>query len=116
MRRGWSTPRSRCTSGQITPVMRAIRLSNDLISTARCTAAVGSGFAGPPCMPQPAEPGSDEGSAAGVALPGHDALNERTCRRAAVAYGLLMKQKQYSSRPPEPSPGGRRCSLSTMWL
>ena len=32
-------------SGQISPVMRAIRLSNDLIWTARCTAAVGSGFA-----------------------------------------------------------------------
>jgi hypothetical protein len=69
---------------------------------------------------QPTKPGSDEGGAAeehgGVALPGHDAVNERTCRRAAVAYGLLMKQKQYSSRPPEPSPGGRKCSLSTMWL
>ena len=46
----------------------------------------------------------------------HDAVNERTCRRAAAAYGLLMLQKQYSSRPPEPSPGGRKCSLSTMWL
>jgi len=46
----------------------------------------------------------------------HDAVNERTCKRAAAAYGLLMLQKQYSSRPPEPSPGGRKCSLSTMWL
>ena len=45
-RRGWSTPRSPVQSGgQISPVMRAIRLSNDLIWTARCTAAVGSGFA-----------------------------------------------------------------------
>ncbi len=31
-------------------------------------------------------------------------------------YGRLMKQKQYSSKPPEPSPGARKCSLSTMWL
>ena len=50
----------------------------------------------------------------------HDAVNERTCERACerapAAYGLLMLQKQYSSRPPEPSPGGRKCSLSTMWL
>ena len=28
----------------------------------------------------------------------------------------LMKQKQYSSSPFEPSPGARKCSLSTMWL
>ena len=33
-----------------------------------------------------------------------------------VVYGRLIKQKQYSSAPPEPSPGGRKCSLSTMWL
>src|SRR4029079_717261 len=33
-----------------------------------------------------------------------------------VAYGRLTKQKQYSSKPPEPSPGARKCSLSTMWL
>ena len=96
--------------------MRAIGLSDDLISTARCTAAVGSGFAGPPCMPQPTKPGSDEGGAAGehggMALPRHDAVNERMCRRATVAYGLLMLQKQYSSR----SPLARKCSLSTMWL
>lgn len=68
----------------------------------------------------PAKPGSDEGGAAGehggMALPRHDAVNGRTCRRATVAYGLLMLQKQYSSMPPEPSPGGRKCSLSTMWL
>jgi hypothetical protein len=56
------------------------------------------------------------GSTAGVALPGHDAVTERTCSRATVAYGLLMLQKQYSSIPPERSPGGRKCSLSTMWL
>src|SRR5512132_4147593 len=31
-------------------------------------------------------------------------------------YARLIKQKQYSSRPPEPSPGARKCSLSTMWL
>ena len=71
-------------------------------------------------MPEPTKPGSDEGGAAGehggMALPRHDAVNERTCRRATVAYGLLMKQKQYSSMPPEPSPGARKCSLSTMWL
>jgi hypothetical protein len=48
----------------------------------------------------------------GLALPKHDAVNERTCRRATVAYGLLMLQKQYSSTPPE----ARKCSLSTMWL
>ena len=68
----------------------------------------------------PAKPGSDEGGAAGeyggMALPRHDAVNECTCRRATVAYGLLMLQKQNSSMPPEPSPGGRKCSLSTMWL
>ena len=71
-------------------------------------------------MPQPAKSGSDEAGAAGehgaVALPGHAAVTERTCRRATVAYGPLMLQKQYSSMPPEPSPGGRKCSLSTMWL
>ena len=33
-----------------------------------------------------------------------------------VVYCRLMKQKQYSSMPPEPSPGARKCSLSTMWL
>jgi len=33
-----------------------------------------------------------------------------------VVHGRLMKQKQYSSTPPEPSPGARKCSLSTMWL
>jgi len=33
-----------------------------------------------------------------------------------VAYGRLMLQKQNSSKPPEPSPGGRKCSWSTMWL
>ena len=64
----------------------------------------------------PARPGSDEGGAAGehgrMALPWHDAVNERTCRRATVAYGLLMLQKQYSSMSPE----ARKCSLSTMWL
>ena len=53
----------------------------------------------------PAKPGSDEGGAAGehggMALPRHDAANERTCTRATVAYGLLMLQKQYSSMPPE---------------
>ena len=31
-------------------------------------------------------------------------------------YCRLMKQKQNSSMPPEPSPGARKCSLSTMWL
>jgi hypothetical protein len=64
----------------------------------------------------PARPGSDEGGAAGehggMALPRHDAVNERMCRRATVAYGLLMLQKQYSSMSPE----ARKCSLSTMWL
>jgi hypothetical protein len=33
-----------------------------------------------------------------------------------VVHWRLMKQKQYSSTPPEPSPGARKCSLSTMWL
>jgi hypothetical protein len=33
-----------------------------------------------------------------------------------VVHWRLMKQKQYSSMPPEPSPGARKCSLSTMWL
>ena len=65
---------------------------------------------------QPTKPGSDEGGAAGehggMALPGHGAVNKRTCRRATVAYGLLMLQKQYSSMSPE----ARKCSLSTMWL
>src|SRR5688500_18621904 len=37
-------------------------------------------------------------------------------RWAAGCYGALIKQKQYSSTPPEPSPGARKCSLSTMWL
>jgi len=41
-------------------------------------------------MPRPAEPGSDEGGAAGehggVALPGHDAVNERTCRRSCCLW------------------------------
>src|SRR5215468_9693315 len=32
-----------------------------------------------------------------------------------VIHWRLMKQKQYSSTP-EPSPGARKCSLSTMWL
>ena len=52
------------------------------------------------------------GEHGGMALPRHDAVNERTCRRATVTYGLLMLQKQYSSMPPE----ARKCSLSTMWL
>jgi hypothetical protein len=33
-----------------------------------------------------------------------------------VVHWPLMKQKQYSSMPPEPSPGARKCSLSTIWL
>src|SRR5947207_6636926 len=37
-------------------------------------------------------------------------------RRDSVSYAWLTKQKQYSSKPPEPSPGARKCSLSTMWL
>ena len=71
---------------------------------------------------QPVQPGMAGSQLSGalritvVALPRLDAVNERTCRRAIVAYGLLMLQKQYSSMPPEPSPGGRKCSLSTMWL
>jgi hypothetical protein len=52
------------------------------------------------------------GDHGGMALPRYDAVNERTCWRATVAYGLLMLQKQYSSMPPE----ARKCSLSTMWL
>src|SRR6266481_6249252 len=31
-----------------------------------------------------------------------------------VVHGRLTKQKQYSSNPPEPSPGARKCSLSTI--
>ena len=42
------------------------------------------------------------------------------CRRSELALRVVhlrvMKQKQYSSMPPEPSPGARKCSLSTMWL
>ena len=36
--------------------------------------------------------------------------------RHASTGQRLTKQKQYSSNPPEPSPGARKCSLSTMWL
>ena len=64
--------------------------------------------------------GSEEGGGCGehggTAPRAHHAVNERTCRRATVVYGRLIKQKQYSSDPPEPSPGARKCSLSTMWL
>ena len=34
----------------------------------------------------------------------------QTC--SVFVYGLVMKQKQYSSTSPE----ARKCSLSTMWL
>src|SRR6476661_6802846 len=37
-------------------------------------------------------------------------------RPQGLVHGRLMKQKQYSSRPPEPSPGARKCRWSTMWL
>ena len=36
-------------------------------------------------------------------------------RKVLLTY-RLMKQKQYSSTLLEPSPGARKCSLSTMWL
>jgi len=51
------------------------------------------------------------GKEEGPALPGPP------CGSGHVwCYGPLTKQKQYSSTPPEPSPGARKCSLSTMWL
>ena len=37
-------------------------------------------------------------------------------RSRLLLHGWLIKQKQYSSTPPEPSPGARKCSLSTIWL
>ena len=40
----------------------------------------------------------------------------RLVRSRLLLHGWLIKQKQYSSMPPEPSPGARKCSLSTMWL
>ena len=32
----------------------------------------------------------------------------------SVVYGRVILQKQNSSMPPEPSPGARKCRLSTM--
>ena len=37
-------------------------------------------------------------------------------RSRVLLHGWLIKQKQNSSTPPEPSPGARKCSLSTIWL
>jgi hypothetical protein len=49
-------------------------------------------------------------------LQGGFGLKDRIGVTITVVYERLIKQKQYSSRPPEPSPGARKCSLSTMWL
>ena len=51
-----------------------------------------------------------------VGGPEFEPRSSRPNGRLTVAYGRLIKQKQYSSTPPEPSPGARKCSLSTMWL